>query len=70
MRLALILLALAGFVWWDNNALEPNRVEFFSSRLPAAFDGFSIVQLSDLHGKEFGAGNKGCWTPSGRRRPI
>jgi predicted MPP superfamily phosphohydrolase len=58
LRLALIFLALAGFVWWDNNTLGINRVEFFSSRLPTAFDGFAVVQLSDFHGKEFGSGNK------------
>ncbi len=58
LRTALILLALAGFVWWDNNVPGTTRVEFSSTRLPAAFDGFTVVQLSDLHGKEFGAGNE------------
>jgi hypothetical protein len=55
---ALIVLALAGFVIWDNNALEVTRAEFSSVRLPAGFDGLVVVQLSDLHGKEFGEGNK------------
>ncbi len=55
---ALIFLALAGFVIWDNNALEVTRAEFSSVRLPAGFDGLVVVQLSDLHGKEFGEGNK------------
>ena len=55
---ALTLLTLAAFVRWDNNALELNRAEFSSSRLPDAFDGFVAVQLSDLHGKEFGEGNR------------
>ena len=54
---ALLLLALAGFVYWDNNALETERFELSSSRLPEAFDGFIVVQLSDLHGKEFGPEN-------------
>lgn len=58
VRTALILLTLAGFVRWDNNALELNRAEFPSRRLPSPFDGFVIIQLSDLHGKEFGDGNK------------
>ena len=55
---ALLLLALAGFVYWDNNALETERFELSSSRLPEAFDGFTVVQLSDLHGKEFGPENE------------
>ena len=55
---ALIFLALAGFVIWDNNALEVTRAEFSSVRLPPGFDGLVVVQLSDLHGKEFGDGNK------------
>lgn len=38
----------------DSIILEPNypqlvREEFWISRLPAAFDGFTIVQLSDFH---------------------
>ena len=53
----LLLLALAGFVYWDNNALETERFELSSSRLPETFDGFTAVQLSDLHGKEFGPEN-------------
>ena len=53
----LLLLALAGFVYWDNNALETERFELSSSRLPEAFDGFTVVQLSDLHGKKFGSEN-------------
>lgn len=29
-----------------------------SSRLPESFDGFKIVQLSDIHGKSFGSGSR------------
>lgn len=31
--------------------------EVYSPRLPAAFEGYKIVQISDLHGAEFGEGN-------------
>lgn len=40
-----------------NNTLETSRYEIASAKLPAAFDGYTIVQISDLHGKEFGKDN-------------
>ena len=52
----LLLLLVIGTVfyysqyWW----IVPQEVTFTSTDLPAAFDGLRIVQVSDLHGKEFG----------------
>lgn len=40
------------FVWgttWGRTRLRVNRVEIASERIPAAFDGFRIAQISDLH---------------------
>ena len=37
--------------------LVTTEYDIYSARLPAAFDGFRIVQLSDLHGREFGEDN-------------
>lgn len=48
----------AGFFWWSNHSLQTERFTFSSPRLPEGFDGCVIVQLSDLHGAEFGEGNK------------
>lgn len=54
----LLVLALAALgVWWGNNSIETDEYVFSSVHLPRAFDGFRVVQLSDLHGKQFGEGN-------------
>lgn len=48
----------AGFLWWNNRSLQTEHFTFTSSRLPAGFDGCVIVQISDLHGAEFGEDNE------------
>lgn len=48
----------AVFFWWSNHTLQTERYIFASPRLPEGFDGCVIVQLSDLHGAEFGEGNR------------
>ena len=55
--LAAALLLLAIWTLWSNTALEVNEYTLISNRLPDAFDGFRIAQISDLHNAEFGANN-------------
>jgi uncharacterized protein len=57
----IVLLALAvglvvGVLYniFDNQRFRIVEDEIFIERLPAAFDGFCILQISDLHGKYFG----------------
>lgn len=53
----LVLALLALGVWFGNNSIETDVYFFSSPTLPDGFDGYRIVQLSDLHGKSFGEGN-------------
>ena len=57
MRWCLVLAVLVLFVYWGNTTIKTDSMSYTSSALPAAFDGLRIVQLSDLHNKEFGENN-------------
>lgn len=57
--LALIAAAAASLIKDSREDLEISRYEVNSKKLPESFDGFKIVQLSDLHGAEFGEDGMG-----------
>jgi tryptophan synthase beta chain len=60
-RITAVFLAaavLAGFCIWQNNDLTVSRSQVVSGRIPAEFDGYTILQVSDLHNKEFGKGQR------------
>ena len=49
------LTAAAGAVWYlENNDLGTTQLFYQDDKLPAAFDGFCIAQVADLHDKQFG----------------
>lgn len=56
----LLVLLVAGciFLYDQQNRIQTEVLSYASPRLPTAFDGFRVVQVSDLHGKEFGDGNE------------
>lgn len=56
MRWGLLALLIL-FVYWDNTALRTDSLTYTSTALSAEFDGLRIVQLSDLHNREFGEDN-------------
>lgn len=55
--LSVLLMGLLIWTIWGNAALEVNEYEIASNRIPEAFNGFRIAQVSDLHNAEFGEGN-------------
>ena len=57
--LALIAAAAAFLIKDSRDDLEISRYQVKSQKLPESFDGFKIVQLSDLHGAEFGEDGMG-----------
>ena len=54
----LVILCLGIWTLWGNIALEVNEYEIMSDKIPEAFTGFRIAQVSDLHNAEFGEGNE------------
>ena len=60
-RITAVFLAaavMAGFCIWQNNDLTVSRSQVMSGRIPAEFDDYTTVQVSDLHNKEFGKGQR------------
>lgn len=55
----LVLVMCLGYILYDSKYhLEVTEYSLSSYKLPEAFDGYRIVQLSDLHAMEFGRGNR------------
>ncbi|MFI3140735.1 MAG: metallophosphoesterase [Clostridia bacterium] len=55
-----VLVSVIGLVtWliWGNTALMVSEFEISSDKIPEGFDGYKIVQVSDLHNAEFGEEN-------------
>lgn len=46
---ALLFVNIAYGILWGGEGITVNRMEIVSTRLPEAFNGFKIVQISDLH---------------------
>ena len=48
---------LVAWTVWGNKALMVSTISISSTHIPAAFSGFRIAQVSDLHNAEFGKNN-------------
>ncbi len=50
----LLLILLIFLIARDNNRISVHRVTMTHAQIPEAFDGYTILQLTDFHGKTFG----------------
>lgn len=56
--MVLLLVVLAAWVIWGNTALVLNEYTISNEKLPPAFSGFRIAQVSDLHNTQIGKNNE------------
>ncbi len=47
-------ISLLMFCIWQNNSIVISSFSYYNSKVPADFNGFRIVHISDLHNKMFG----------------
>lgn len=54
LGIALVIFAIALFCIWQNNAIVITQINYTNTKIPQAFEGYTVVQISDLHNKAFG----------------
>ncbi len=64
-----IALMLLVAVYADNKRLKISRFSVKNERLPSAFCGFKVLQISDLHGASFGKENSRLLAKIGAEKP-
>lgn len=50
----LLSIIIISFFYWQNNDIVTTNINIENSKIPNSFDKFKILQVSDLHNKEFG----------------
>ena len=53
-----LIIGLFIFFYWQNNSITVNNIEVKNNKVPNRFNAYKILQISDLHNKEFGKGQK------------
>ncbi|TWI58130.1 hypothetical protein IQ10_01462 [Halalkalibacter nanhaiisediminis] len=58
MSIVLFAIALIGYIIWDNQRITVVEQEIVIESLPNELEGFSVLQVTDLHEKVFGQNQK------------
>lgn len=53
--IVIISIGLFAFFKWQNNSITISEIVFKNDTIPESFKGYKILQISDLHNKEFGS---------------
>lgn len=53
--IVIISIGLFTFFNWQNNSIIISEMVFKNDAIPESFEGYKILQISDLHNKEFGS---------------
>lgn len=53
----LLIVIIVIQIYIDNNLIQTTNVEIASEKVPDSFEGYKILQLSDLHNRNFGENN-------------
>ncbi|MGL6229062.1 MAG: metallophosphoesterase [Culicoidibacterales bacterium] len=54
----LVVVSIVGYLYWQNHAIVVSEYHYTDANVPAAFAGFKILQVSDLHNHDFGDGGQ------------
>lgn len=63
------LVLLAGFAWYENQAIQVETFRLRAGNLPQAFSSMRVVQISDLHGELFGPDSERLLAAVERAKP-
>lgn len=53
-KTAILIILLIAFLYWQNNDTVTTTINIKSNQIPNNFNDYKILQISDLHNKEFG----------------
>ncbi len=53
-----LILGMAIVVYYENNGITVTEIAYSNAKIPEAFEGYRILQISDLHNKAFGKNQK------------